>query len=690
MSVLAGFDLVIEVSRETVLKLVQANVEIDGQSINPPFEIFLPISYPGGDGLGHIIVHKVDLMLIGDRDVMLSFFFQNSSVIIEPPLSITASLLDGTMGIQATLGLVDSGKPKKKVISANLSSATVKLQFSDAAEARIASALAGKPLDLPTFKALAQQYAQTYVQDVKPQTLPLEFQVEPGSFGSISDAIFERLELHNIMGPPRGLFPLPFAEAVGLFGMLLPGIPSGDHNQKDGPAVQPGHDLALSVSARAFHRLVFCPGIAGPAKLSVGELPPSCGSGGGIDRDGVKLTSISDTFAAGKIDINGTVEKSGTCYDAHGSFHAAVTLSIEAGQLVANTAVDTPSIVVEIPWYCQLANALLGPIGLIISGIVSSSMEGSVQEMKSMTSGLAGKGMTFGTGGLGGAKFDDVVVSPESLTLHGFAPTISMPLPQTPGIRIEGKVATDSQPAVYPGTYTIPSGCLAGIYRYNEIQQAQVGPFHAVPRLLSRPIQLEWRLEKINGYVSKFGTQMAAFDYLTGTGTAVVASVDTHYPVPLPDGLDVVQDVHIAYAVGKMSLTLRNVPAEGCFGLKVSLVALDAAGQSVAATTGAQFDGDVVLIGDGYQQKLAECIRFWIGVAEGYKLQDRVPRWVPVNYPPEAQLIEFIRYLFAVDTPEAQELLPHIRLAHGTSYTRALLSREAAGPIGIIGRPRQR
>jgi len=124
---------------------------------------------------------------------------------------------------------------------------------------------------------------------------------------------------------------------------------------------------------------------------------------------------------------------------------------------------------------CQLANALLGPIGLIISGIVSSSMEGSVQEMKSMTSGLAGKGMTFGTGGLGGAKFDDVVVSPESLTLHGFAPTISMPLPQTPGIRIEGKVATDSQPAVYPGTYTIPSGCLAGIYRYRVTVRGKGG-----------------------------------------------------------------------------------------------------------------------------------------------------------------------------------------------------------------------
>ncbi len=182
---------------------------------------------------------------------------------------------------------------------------------------------------------------------------------------------------------------------------------------------------------------------------------------------------------------------------------------------------------------------------------------------------------------------------------------------------------------------------------------------------------------------------MAVFDHLKGSGTTVVGSVDTHYPVPLPDGVDVVQDVHIEYTAGKI-LTLRNNPGEGCFGLKVSVVALDPVGQTVSATRGVQFDGDVVSIGGGYQQKLAECIRFWIGVAEGYKLQDRVPRWVPVNYPPEAELVEFIRYLFAVDTPEVQELLPHVRLAHGTSYTRALLSREAAGPIGIIGRPRQR
>jgi len=145
----------------------------------------------------------------------------------------------------------------------------------------------------------------------------------------------------------------------------------------------------------------------------------------------------------------------------------------------------------------------------------------------------------------------------------------------------------------------------------------------------------------------------------------------------------------LGYTVGKI-LTLKNTPSEDCFGLLLSLVALDPVGQSVSATAGVQFDGAVVSIGGGYQQKLAECIRYWIGVAERYKLQDRVPRGVPVNYPPEAQLVELIRYLFAVDTPEIQELLPHVRLAQGTSYTRALLSREAAGPIGIVGRPRQR
>ncbi|HEY3203987.1 MAG TPA: hypothetical protein VGL03_10035 [Thermoanaerobaculia bacterium] len=687
MSVLAGFDLVIEVSRETVLELAKANVEFGGQSINPPFEIFVPVAYPGASGLGHLIVHKVDLMLAGDRDVMLAFFFHNSSVIVDPPLSITASLLDGTMGVKATLELVDSGKPLKKVVSADLSNATVNLQFSDAAEARIASALAGKPLDPATFKSLARQKAESYVRAVGRQTLPLEFQVEPGKFGSVSDGIFERLELHNILGTPNMFFQ--FEQAVGLFGMLLPGIPSGDHSQKDGPAILSGHDLAFSVSARAFHRLVFCPAIAAPAKLSVAELPPSCGSGGGIDRDGVTLTSISDTFADGRIDVNGTVEKSGTCYDAHGSFHAAVTFSIVAGQLVANTAVDTPSIVVEIPWYCQLATALLGPIGLIISGIVSSSMDDSIQKMKSMTDGLAGKGMTFGTGGFGGAKFDDVAVSPEGLTLHGFAPEIYLPLPQSPGISIEGSVVTDGYVGGSQGSYTVEAGCLEGTYPYTEVQQAQIGTYVAVPTLLGRPLQLEWRVEKINGYVSKFAAQMAVFDHLKGAGTTVVGSVNTHYPLPLPDGLDVVQDVHVGYTAGKV-LVLKNTPPEGCFGLKVSVIALDPMGQSVSATSGVQFDGDVVEIGGGYHEKLAECIRFWIGVAEGYKLQDRVPRWVPVNYPPEAQLVEFIRFMFAVDTPEAQELLPHVRLAHGTSYTRALLSREAAGPSSLRGRQKQR
>ncbi len=182
----------------------------------------------------------------------------------------------------------------------------------------------------------------------------------------------------------------------------------------------------------------------------------------------MKLTSISDTFADDRIDINGTVEKSGTCYDAHGSFHAAVTLSIQAGQLVANTAVDTPSIEIEVPWYCQLAIAVLGPIGLVISGIVSSYMDIAIQKMMSMAGGLGGKGMTFGTGGFGGATFDDVVVTPEGLTLHGFAPTISMPLPQTPGIKIEGSVVNDPFVGGYggtPGTYTIGQAVSRAVIR---------------------------------------------------------------------------------------------------------------------------------------------------------------------------------------------------------------------------------
>src|SRR5581483_7622108 len=253
---------------------------------------------------------------------------------------------------------------------------------------RIATALAGTPVSAASFTSLAASTVTAFIHGVGRQIIPSpSFGVVPGTTGSISRGQFDRLELHNIG-----------SEAIGLFGMLIPSKPFGDHNQKTATAITPGHGLAVDIGADAFHQLIFCPNMATSAKLgSVSDLPPTCGSGS-ITVNGVTITHIADSFAAGQINIDGTLEKSGFCYDAHGSFHGAVTLSVKGGTLTASLAMGDPQIEVDIPWYCTLIEILAGPIGLAIAGVVKGNLDDATNQLQAATKALTGGAFgAFGT-----------------------------------------------------------------------------------------------------------------------------------------------------------------------------------------------------------------------------------------------------------------------------------------------------
>jgi hypothetical protein len=54
-----------------------------------------------------------------------------------------------------------------------------------------------------------------------------------------------------------------------------------------------------------------------------------------------------------------------------------------------------------------------------------------------------------------------------------------------------------------------------------------------------------------------------------------------------------------------------------------------------------------------------------------------VPPWVPVNYPGPDELVGLMRFLAAAGTPETDQALLHTKLAHASSYLRAVAYREA-------------
>ncbi len=96
-------------------------------------------------------------------------------------------------------------------------------------------------------------------------------------------------------------------------------------------------------------------------------------------KDGVKLTNMSVTPANDHIVLHGRVAKSGTCYEANGSFTARISVSIVGGELRVSFEADDPDINMDIPWYCWLGAAVLGAIlGGVIFGVIGAIVGGII------------------------------------------------------------------------------------------------------------------------------------------------------------------------------------------------------------------------------------------------------------------------------------------------------------------------
>jgi hypothetical protein len=379
----------------------------------------------------------------------LTFPFSNSSVLTPAP-GPTITALDGEFSVTAPLALEVSAQSQLSVPTINLAAATVTLDLTTDSEKKLSADLAGTGVSLVEFTDLATSVVQKFIQELGGQTVGNGYSVVAGSNGALSPLRFERLELRCIGGDSSN-------QALGLFGILFAAnSANGDATSKTAPAIAGGHDTCVSISSSVFHVLVFCPAIANTLGVPAELLPESCGSFlFGIPTGEVRLTKLTDSFASGKINIDGAAHKSGFCYEADATFHGELTMTASGTTLTPNIDFDEPEIDVSIDWYCGPAGGVaIGLTALINVAITNAIVEAVAQDLsEGAIDSVLGNGLPTENLGIDGVNFDLVTIASDRLTIHGNA-TVQVPIARVPALTLVGSVTTSDTTVLSTGIYT--------------------------------------------------------------------------------------------------------------------------------------------------------------------------------------------------------------------------------------------
>lgn len=686
MSLLAGYDLLIEISNSTLLNLVKANFKIQGAYANPPFEISIPIIGSGAKGLAHLIATDLKLNLNADDTVTLKIIFSNASISLSTPLSISLSKLAGDITLTAPISLANVGSTTKKGLGIDLKTAKVQLSFTAAAQNEIKSKLSATNFTYDLFAAFANQALKDYINKMGMVSFPLGFDVIAGKDGSLTQ--FEKLEVHCIEDQN------PSKQALGLFGILLVANHNkGDHTKKTTSAITSSHGIALSISPEVFRKVLLCPMLANyflPKEYAqdnagaINQMPTPCGTSGGFNVKGITITSMTDSFDDGHINLDVTCEKSGTCYEAKGSVHGELTFKTGSTSITPILTTEEPKVNVSIPWYCYLAAAVGIPLGLeaaIIIDVVADSIVSAFADK--VIKDTLGKGLPgFSTSKIPDVTFNEVKILKEGLSLLGNM-SIDLPTAVTSGIKLQGSVQTMLSQEISSGTFH-STFCAIGDYPYKEYAKLQKGTYTAIATLMGKPLTLTWSI--CAGSVGGFGiptSQSSWVIFKDKQGTITIPGAETLNPFPLPTGTSITQDIHIDYTIGDDTIKLINKPDEDNYYFWLKVKAVDPINNQDEYEIQGLFEGDDVEIGGGYYEDEAECLdqlnkKF---KAITFMANQDVLEWVPRDYPPQEQLLGFLDHIIQTEDRDADEMFVRLKLIHGHSFYRALGSQEAVNQI---------
>ncbi len=693
MSALGGHDLVIEVSRDTVRRLIMAQ-RLSGTALVPPFEVFIPVDLglEESPGVAHVIGEDLQVAFVpGDNLIVVTIAFRNTSLSFGGQ---SISPLAGELKLAVRIAIVPRPVGSRhRVVQFQLSSAAPSVTLDAASTQRVQQAL-GTPDGVTTVLERVVIAISTFLAKQANPSFPEKgLEVDESRDGWFTPLRLRRFDTVRCIS----------ADVLALFGIFL-GSREATANPADKTvSLASGQDVCLNVSAEAIRALLFCPELArrvSPSTVATededeveGEtrrpslatedevravmalLPTCCGSADRILFDAAYkafLTRACDQLVDGALQYDVGLEIDDPCLAISATAAYRRTYEVTNNALVAvetRTAFSTTFAVRD--WCMFLYLLLFGPaLGIgptsgvkrLADHLAHTDVEAKFDEKTKARESLPKLPLNSF---IPGAKFDAVQVTAGGFVIQGKWP-ISLPAPAKRGVKIVGTLEDDNSPRKFgDGTYHFPGipGCPPGDYAYELYAYYENGEFRAVPTLLGKPLQIEWSLIGITAPVP-VGPDPSGF---------VLVPVDASFPQPVPTGTVVRgRQANLDYTWYRAErLWLGSSRGNGNYSLALTVRVQDPDGNVAQDLVRLSFEGQRVRWGDDYRTEVIDCITK-IFRQHGWIRETPPPIRPSIWREPPAELTELLRQRLAKGDPTAHLLLAWGRMQFGVAFDQAI------------------
>ena len=725
MSVLAGYDMVVELSKAALLpQLYMVSVSLPGNSspvpLTPPFELRLSETVEGiGAVRLHLVVTAIDLGFLefgpdgqirsdgrirsdGIAKATIILRFRDASITGLGDRPLTG--LNGTVRVSAVplqivrrtwrefwvdSPVVINAEPGVDPWSDVLDVLLRENEADPGARASVEALQMKMDFAAPGVTAFVVLDESISVLGVLTDRFPLPASVParigpqyfPLQFGRSSRGLL-RAPGMPITTPSGGRLPgqLPgfpwFKEVeihaldqntVGIFGLLM------DERQgnyaKPNTAISAGHNTCISVSGRVFHNLIFCPAMRDRLELHfTTDLPRFCGSAvsGWFGRGpvGVEFEDMVITELNSRF-VEGNILISGRAEKAVpcADVHGRFTVPLQllARGTTLRAQAGPPDVRVDVT----------GEVLCWLGGPFTSWWNTAVHfvALNAAREGIGAALRALPTTTLPGSGrsvvlFDDVGVHADEVEQYF---TVQgnlyglLPQPDERGVTIQRRVEVDQRLLHRQGSYQ-GTGCLSGEWFYREFLQTERVLCTAMPRLVGEPIRYEWWLSNED--------HSQTIELQTGIGSEPVPPARLRANCSYGFAPPVTQDISLQYTLSedRSSVIFQNRPTDGNFRCWLRVRATDPLGHLVENFVQLDVEGDDIDFGQEYYARLEECARQASREVEQTRALDwagEFPRLLDeVADSKWSSMFELLPLLLQSHDPDVTSLLQHFQLAY--------------------------